>query len=87
MTTETLKPLRDVVVVKPLVKATTTTSGIVTSIKEPEAPTEGTVLAVGPKVDLIAVGDTVAFASNVIREDEFGMWMDSENVLGVVQKD
>jgi len=86
-----LKPLRDVVIVKATLKENTTKGGIVTSTKEDkEKASEGTVIAAGPKATCVAVGDTVAFTTNVIREDKFEgstyLWMTTENVLGVVSK-
>lgn len=54
-----LRPLKDKLVVEQIAKETTTASGIVLTSVDREAQTEGRVLAIGPDVEHVAIGDRV----------------------------
>jgi len=93
----TLKPLRNLLVVRPDAEKTATDSGILLPGKAAEKPTTGTVLESGPGVynekgDLIPtgvnVGDTILFHQNeitkhVIDNEEFWI-LPSTSVVGVL---
>lgn len=53
----TLRPLRNNVLVEQIAKEKTTASGIVLTQPDREAQTEGVVLAIGPDVEYVKVGD------------------------------
>ena len=52
-----LRPLKDKLVVEQIEKETTTLSGIVLTSVDRDAQTEGRVLAIGPDVEYVNVGD------------------------------
>lgn len=83
-----LRPLRDKIVVQKLVKETTTASGLALVHDQPEQPYEGTVVAVGPKVEVVKTGDTVCygkFAGQKVTLDNQELVILVENeVLGVL---
>ena len=54
-----IKPLKDRVVLEQLQKETTTVSGIVLAAPDREAQTEAIVIAIGPDVEEVVVGDKV----------------------------
>jgi len=92
MNVKELKPLRDVTIVLATPKETKTSSGIVVAskLKDADKPSEGVVLAKGPDAEMLSINDTVAFTTDVIREDVVDgktyLWMTTKNILGVVKK-
>lgn len=61
MTIQTIRPLGDRVLIEPIVE-NQTAGGLFLPEAAVEKPTKGRVLAVGPRVEGVAAGDTVVFS-------------------------
>lgn len=64
-------PLHDKIIVKRKeLEEIVSQAGIVTPVQAQERPQEGTVLAIGPKVEDVKVGDTILFGKHDGQENK-----------------
>lgn len=85
-----IQPMKDKVLVAENKRETETASGIVLAGYSSSDTKQGTVLAVGPDVESVSVGDTVMMewdkGSIVKVENDFRMIIAEEFIYGVVEK-
>jgi chaperonin GroES len=85
-----LKPLADRLIVKRATQELKTESGIVLPESAKEKPEQGTVLAVGKKVEEVKKGDTIIFAKYGPAEVKYNgeelLIVKEEDVLAVTDK-
>lgn len=86
----TIKPLEDRIVIKQVEAEQTTASGLVIPDSAKEKPQEGSVVAVGPKAEGVAVGDTVIYSKYGGTEVKYGgeefLILKLADVLAVVER-
>ena len=85
----TFKPLGKRVLIERLEEATTTASGIIIPDNAKEKPLNGKVIAVGDKVKVVGVGDTVVFGkyagSELALDGKEYLIMEDKDILGVME--
>lgn len=89
MTKVNIKPLHDRVLVKPIESETVSKGGIIIPDAAKEKPLEGTVVAIGSKVDSVKVGDIILygkFAGNELEHEGVNYLMFRESDL-IAKKD
>lgn len=88
--TVSIKPLEDRIVIKQVEAEQTTASGLVIPDSAKEKPQEGTVVAVGPKVEGVAVNDTVIYSKYGGTEVKYGgdefLILKLADVLAVIER-
>ncbi len=85
-----IKPLESYVVLTLVKEENKTSSGIILTTEEKDKPAVGKVLAVGPKVEGLAVNDQVIYQSysgtNVKLDGNDYLLIKAENILGIITK-
>lgn len=87
---DNFKPLRDGIVVKRDETITQTESGIILKGSMEVKLYTGNVLAVGPKVEHVKVGDKIQWEKNVgqwISEKDMLAYIPEKGVIGIYEKD
>lgn len=87
MKIENIKPYGDLILVE-TEDTKVSETGIITSIKSGplDRPTQGKVLAIGPEVEGIEIGDTVVFGSNRGQDlDSNHMFLGFKTILGILK--
>ena len=87
-TYENIKPLGDLILIEYETPKLETQSGIITKIKSEilDRPTQGRVIAIGPEVQDIEVGDTVVFEAIRGQDlDSNHMFLGYKTILGILK--
>ncbi len=80
-----IQPLQDRVLVERLDPAEVSKAGIIIPSLAQEKPQRGKVLAIGPKVTEVSVGDDVLFGKYSGTEIEEHLIMHVDDILGVIE--
>lgn len=86
---ETVKPLFDYVHIRKPRPEMTTESGIVLPEEQRQSKYQGTVLAIGPQVKMVKVGDVIIYkqySSNAVPNTDGEFLVKEEDVLAIIKQ-